>query len=390
MKLLFVHDSTLKYDKNGVYYGQEITPASLERYKFFTDDITVVARTEALTDNEDVNRYTKITDEYKVVGVPNYMSVKGLLFVKNKVKKQISRLVEEHDIVVARFSGKTGKMAAAECKKQKKVYIIECGTCWWDSLWNYNLKGKIIAPWEYLNTRFAINKAPYVVYVTQKFLQKRYPTKGKWISASNVELKSMSIDALNNRKNKIAGKGKEEPVILGTAAAIDVQYKGQAYVIQAMAMLKKEGYRFKYQLAGKGDKERLYHLAKSLGVEEDVEFLGIMPHDKVFEWLDGIDIYIQPSSQEGLPRSIIEAMSRACPAIGTTAGGMGELLDDSCIFKKKNTGELVEILKTMDQKKQAIMAERNFNMALKYERDKIQKTRFEFYQEIIDREFKKI
>ena len=33
MKLLFVHDGTLKYDHDGRYYGTAVTPYSLSRYK---------------------------------------------------------------------------------------------------------------------------------------------------------------------------------------------------------------------------------------------------------------------------------------------------------------------------------------------------------------------
>lgn len=44
MKLLFVHDGTLKYDHDGRYYGTAVTPYSLSRYKYLSDDITIVIR----------------------------------------------------------------------------------------------------------------------------------------------------------------------------------------------------------------------------------------------------------------------------------------------------------------------------------------------------------
>lgn len=59
-----------------------------------------------------------------------------------------------------------------------------------------------------------------------------------------------------------------------------------------------------------------------------------MPHDKIFEWLDTIDIYIQPSYQEGLCRSVVEAMSRACPVICSDACGERELANEKFIFKR--------------------------------------------------------
>ena len=44
---------------------------------------------------------------------------------------------------------------------------------------------------------------------------------------------------------------------------------------------------------------------------------------------DNIDVFIMPSLQEGLPRSMVEAMSRGCNVIGSRVGGIPELLDDN-------------------------------------------------------------
>ena len=97
----------------------------------------------------------------------------------------------------------------------------------------------------------SIKESKYVYYVTNKFLQKRYPTSGKTVSCSNVVLNYFDEKYLSNRKiiNKRIKDGKE-PIVLGTAAAIDVRYKGQQYVIKAISELNKEGYSFVYKLAG--------------------------------------------------------------------------------------------------------------------------------------------
>ena len=133
-----------------------------------------------------------------------------------------------------------------------------------------------------------MKQAPYVIYVTDRFLQKRYPTCGKWIAASNVELMPMSKINLNARISKIKSEQNFKTLKIGTAAAIDVKYKGQAYVMKAMSILKKENICFKYQLIGSGNKEYLYNIAKKLGVEENVEFIGAIPHEKVFNWIDSL------------------------------------------------------------------------------------------------------
>ena len=61
----------------------------------------------------------------------------------------------------------------------------------------------------------------------------------------------------------------------------------------------------------------------------------------MFELLDECDIYLQPSLQEGLPRSVIEAMSRGCACIGAATAGIPELLESEYVVKRKSVQENV-------------------------------------------------
>ena len=384
MKLLFVHDATLKYDtKTGKYYGTAVTPNSLSRYKYMSDDISIVIRTYPFTEGESRERYMEIPSEYKIIHVDNYMSVKGWLFQRKKVKDRLRKIIQDMDLVVCRFSGETGKIAASICHKLSKPYIIECVGCPWDAFWNYNWKGKLIAPFMTMVQKRIIKRAPYVIYVTDEFLQRRYPTNGKSIGASNVELLPMD-EAILERRLKMIRESESDVITIGTASAIDVPYKGQAYVMEAMSILKKEGYTFKYQIVGGGSSAYLANKAKEFGVTDDVAFIGSLPHIKVFDWLDNLDMYIQPSDQEGLPRALIEAMSRACPAIGSTTAGIPELLDDEAIFRRKKVVDLVKVLRLMSDKEHYVKhAEINYNRALKYQRDVIYQRRNDFFDMVL-------
>ena len=195
----------------------------------------------------------------------------------------------------------------------------------------------------------------------------------------------MTNERLKKRIRKINNKDKNEPTVLGTAAAIDVPYKGQAYVIEAISILNRAGYNFEYQVIGTGDKSRLESIASKFNVLDKVKFLGVLKQDKVFDWMDTLDIYIQPSDQEGLPRALIESMSRACPAIGSTTAGIPELLDKSAIFTRKKVDKLVEVLKYMDNKNNQLKhAQRNYDEAIEYQRDIIYKRRNDFYDMVIE------
>ena len=80
-------------------------------------------------------------------------------------------------------------------------------------------------------------------------------------------------------------------------------FKGQRYVIEALAQLKAAGRTdVEYRLAGGGDPTARRELAQRLGVAEQVVFAGSLPHDAVSR---GSTCWICISSR---------ARSRQCPA----------------------------------------------------------------------------
>jgi glycosyltransferase involved in cell wall biosynthesis len=83
-----------------------------------------------------------------------------------------------------------------------------------------------------------------------------------------------------------------------------------------------------------------------LGLINKIHFYNPLPGgDAVLDWLSAGDIYVQPSHTEGLPRSLIEAMSVGLPCVGTNVGGIPELLDSICLVPPKDVHALSEALK---------------------------------------------
>jgi len=382
MNLLFCHDGPIQVDENNVMYPQNFTDEVVSRYFTIADNITFLMRTVKF-DPKKTNKKPLNMKNLKIVDFPNLASVKGFTKVF-KAKKLVEEYVKNCDYLVARLPSLSGFMAVDYAKKLRKPYLVELVACPWDAFWNHSIKGKLMAPYMYFKTKSKVKNAPYVVYVTSEFLQKRYPTKGKNTNCSDVLLKDFDDNILQKRLDKIENKSAEEKIIIGTTAAVDVKYKGQQYVIKALGELKKKGItNYEYQLVGGGNQEYLRNIAKKYGVTEQVKFLGSLPHDMVFSWLDGIDIYVQPSRQEGLPRALIEAMSRGLPAFGATTGGIPELLDDEFIFSntQNNINEICDILSKFDKETMKNQAIKNFNMSKNYKKDIIEARRKDFFKD---------
>ena len=123
-------------------------------------------------------------------------------------------------------------------------------------------------------------------------------------------------------------------------------------------------------------------LAKELGIDDRVYFDGMVQSGgAVLEWLKGLDLYLQPSYQEGVPRATIEAMSMACPVIASTAGGIPELIHDQWLIKPGDTVRLAQlIIKMLDSPKcQYEAGLDNYINSLDYTSDVLVPRRQEFW-----------
>lgn len=378
MKCLFVHD--VKFIEVGnKYYTTNLSSAIWEKqYLNFFDKLIVVGR-GIKADFIEPNKYVLSNNDGVEFMNTICFSFPFSYFIKrDKIKKDLQKAMVLCDCVIIRLPSFLGLLAVKMANKMQKPYLVEYVGCTWSSLWYHSIKGKCVAIPIYILTRKIIRESKYVLYVTEKFLQEVYPTKGRSCGCSDVNIKEVSEDILDLRLKRFENNC--NPLILGTVGAVNVKYKGQHYVIKAISKLKKEGFNFKYSLVGGGDTSYLKKVAQKYGVANDVEFLGSISHDKIFDFLDGVDIYIQPSTTEGLPRAIIEAMSRACPIIGSNVGGIPELVSQDGIFKRGNINDICKVLRNFTKEKLQNEAQRSFQVSKKYSPELLNKKRNDFYK----------
>lgn len=390
MKGLFCYDGPLKADKDGDYYGIALNNNIFSRYYVIASHLSVAINTKYMDEKLNRNKYSRIElDNFDVIPIPRILSVKGFLIKRRMIRKQLYEEISKADFVIARLPSLIGYESVEISEKIGKPVLVEIVGCPWESFWNHSFLGKIIAPYMYIRLKKISVRAKYVIYVTNNFLQNRYPTKGTSTNCSNVVLNRFDEKNIDKRLSKITSMNKLGKVIIGTTGAVNVRYKGQQHVIKALSELKKEGItKYEYQMVGGGDSSYLRQIARKYDVLDQVKFIGALSHENVFEWLDSIDIYVQPSETEGLPRGLIEAMSRGCPSIGSDAGGIPELLEEECVFSKSNHKKLAEIIFAHGFSEEWLKskAKRNFIEAKNYEKDKIEKRRNKFLKDFRDQE----
>lgn len=386
MRALFIHDHIF-HKKNGKFYsGGSFPLQAWDRY-FDTgkvDKLVVVGRGLEVEKNGaglvlTSNEKTEFDLLYQIQGGLEYYTKKSI------IKEHLTKNISEVDYVIIRSSN-FGRIGAEICRKLNKPYILEVVACNWDSFWNYgNLGGKLMAPKGYFNLRKLAKHSFATLYVTENFLQNRYPTQGSiTTNVSNVEIPEISEETKDNHLEFLKRQSPDKILRIAHLGDVATKFKGFDLALKAFYLLKKNHpeIKFEYNIVGGGDPTFIQNLIFKYDLQKEVKILGRVESGKgVFQLLDRVDLYIHPSRSEGLPRSVIEAMSRACPILASTAGGTKELIESQYLHRpgdvKKLYNDLIKVLSHLDQR--LIMASANFEKSRKFERKILAQRRAEFY-----------
>lgn len=88
--------------------------------------------------------------------------------------------------------------------------------------------------------------------------------------------------------------------------------------------------KLKLHIGGNGETEKVQYLIKNNEVEDIIKFEGWVNKEMRNDLLSKATFFLLPSYNEGLPISILEAMSFSLPIISTPVGGIPEILTDDC------------------------------------------------------------
>ena len=175
-----------------------------------------------------------------------------------------------------------------------------------------------------------------------------------------TEIVYNGIDLDLYESTKVDGKYADPTIV--TVCRL-VSYKRVDDLIRAVKALKTDFQNIKLKIIGDGpQKEALKTLSKTLGVEDNVDFLGkVSDTQDVIKVLKKSHVFALPSIVEGFGMVIIEAMAAGIPYVASdirsirevTNGGVGGLLS-----KPKNCEDLalkIKILLVDESKRNSVM-----------------------------------
>ncbi|MCO0601305.1 glycosyltransferase, partial [Peribacillus butanolivorans] len=168
-------------------------------------------------------------------------------------------------------------------------------------------------------------------------LGENYKNKTKIIN------ESIDIDNfLDERKTKI--KSNDEPIKIVNIANISL-YKNQITLVKAINEVIKDYRNVKLYIIGENFdnncKKEMLKFINDNKLEDYIIFTGFQTDIK--KYLSECDIYVQPSFNEGLGRSIIEAYLFEIPVIGSDIPGIKSIVENNVngyLFDSKNYKQL--------------------------------------------------
>lgn len=119
-------------------------------------------------------------------------------------------------------------------------------------------------------------------------------------------------------------------------------------------------------VGGNGETTTLQNIIKEQDLSNIVKFEGWVSGNKKAELLNNADVFILPSYTEGLPISILEAMSYKLPVISTPVGGIPEVItngENGILFIPSDKWKLYDAIMTLatDKQQRVCMGELSYS-----------------------------
>lgn len=374
-----------------------------ERYLEVFDTVRVVAR--AVPVERAPEGWLPVNSKNILFhGIPNYCGPWEYLKRYWRVRSAIQLAVPSHGAVILRVGSQIANCLERTLHRKGYPYALEV----LGDPYEVFAPGVVDHPlrrffrWHFARQlRKQCLRASGVAYVTRSALQRKYPASAMSASVSDVDLpdeavlggltythySSIELDSggIADKVRRAKQHGPYRIVAVGSLAQL---YKGTDVLIEAVAHCVRAGLDVSAVIVGDGKYRRsLMGMADRLGVGSRIEFAGQVTAGKpVRLMLDRGDLFVLPSRTEGLPRAMIEAMARALPCIGSSVGGIPELLDEDELVAPGDVYALAAKIREVlsDPQRMEAMSRRNREKSMEYRDSVLAERRRRFYTHVRD------
>ena len=373
-----------------VWAPRVFSQAFWSRYLDVFDAVTVVARVNDVSGRPTVGHRAD-SDLIRFVGLPNYIGPFQYLQNRKNAKKALKTPAQSADATIFRVPSQiaTSFRSAMDAEKPFGVEVVgDPHDTFSRGSVTHSLRPVFRAMFVHQLREQCLGAAA-VAYVTRDALQRRYPSHASSFTThySSIELTPKHFaSAAKSTSSFLFGARPIRVIFVGT---VEQLYKAPDVLIDALAAVSHMGANVHLTLIGGGSLlPELRGRALQSGLSDKVHFTGwLQEEDHILKHLDASDLFVLPSRQEGLPRAMIEAMACGLPCIGSTVGGIPELLPAEDLVPPGDAPALArKIMEVLgDPDRMARMSASNLDTAAEYRDDILSERRRAFYTYLRDR-----
>ena len=196
-----------------------------------------------------------------------------------------------------------------------------------------------------INTKFYLRHANRIACVSKRLIN-----WAKYLGADKDKIRLINepIDTKIFCSASLKEKQKRMILFVGRLSP----EKGLRYLLLGMPKVIEDFPDAKLIIIGKGrEKDNLLRLAKSLNIEDCINFKGEIPNRELSEFYSKASVVVIPSLTEGGgPKVLFESLTCGTPVIGTKTGRMTEIIVDGYngfLIEPKNQNQIEESVRKL-------------------------------------------
>ncbi len=285
----------------------------------------------SVANRDNSTRDQILSDQAKFGITMHHADISRSPFSKSNIRAfgQIVKIIREHDIDYIHCNtpvgGILGRLAGKKCKVKKIIYQAH-GFHFYKGASKKNwFLYYPVERWlaHYTDALITINSEDFELARTK--LKLRNNGKVYYVPGVGIDLSQYNIET-KFRSEKRSKLGLNDGDLALISMGDLIERKNYDTAIRAIAAANNSA--LQYFICGTGpEEEKLKNLAQSLGVSDRIHFLGF--RSDVKELLAASDIFLFTSKQEGLPRSMMEAMASGLPCVASRIRGNTDLLENT-------------------------------------------------------------
>lgn len=129
-----------------------------------------------------------------------------------------------------------------------------------------------------------------------------------------------------NLKKKLGIK--EDEVVIGKIARL-FELKGHRFLLKSAKEVIEQYSEVKFLFVGDGNlSDKLEKQAIDLGIQDKIIFTGLVPREKIPDYISIMDIVVHTSLREGLARAIPQALACSKPVVAFNIDGADEVIEN--------------------------------------------------------------